>query len=146
MSILYFCGQAYFESVIKEGTSSSLCLELEMTDSGVGSTAPSEMLDIPDHDTEFTISQEDGILNLDPGLGTMTTSPKRSLSEIVVSTVPDPESSFLPTTPRCSAIVNGNTSAFESFDHATSNGSSDVVAMASTCASNVSFSATANEE
>lgn len=46
-------------------------------DSGLGSTAPSEMLDPIDRETDFNNSQED----LDPGLGAAV-SPKRSLSEM----------------------------------------------------------------
>lgn len=48
-------------------------------DSGLGSTAPSEMLDSADYDATLTSSQEE--MTLDPGLGS-TVSPKRSFSEV----------------------------------------------------------------
>ena len=57
---------------------------LELTvDSGLGSTAPSEMLDPVDRDADFSNSQEE--MNLDPGLGTNTTiSPKRSHPDVAL--------------------------------------------------------------
>lgn len=56
-------------------------LELMPVDSGLGSTAPSEMLDPVNRDADFSNSQEE--VNLDPGLGTNATiSPKRSHSDV----------------------------------------------------------------
>lgn len=53
-------------------------------DSGLGSTAPSEMLDLVDCYTDLTNSQEE--MTLDPGLGSLTlVSPRRSLSEITAN-------------------------------------------------------------
>ena len=52
--------------------SQSVLLQLELADSGVVSTTPSELNDPIDRDDDFAISQED-----DPGLGS-TISPKRS--------------------------------------------------------------------
>lgn len=48
-------------------------------DSGVGSTAPSELMDPVDRDTDFVNSQEEA--NLDPGLGSGI-SPRNSHSEM----------------------------------------------------------------
>lgn len=45
----------------------------------MGSTAPSELMDPIDRDTDFTNSQEE--MNLDPGLGSVV-SPKRSHSDM----------------------------------------------------------------
>ena len=58
-------------------------LEL-VRDSGLGSSAPSEILDVADRYMEFTSSQEEAAsLNLDPGLGapTPTTFSKTSYSK-----------------------------------------------------------------
>lgn len=149
--------QAYFEDMIKQGSMSSLCLEQETADSGVGSTAPSEMLDITDRDTEFINSQEDGTLNLDPGLGAvMPTSPKRSLSEVISPTIPDSDVS---SPPQRSTTANGNAHALKELvlTHAASNGSGshgnmhlppELVSMesTSTCGSSASFAVGTNEE
>lgn len=72
-----------------------LPMELMMlpADSGLGSTAPSEMLDLVDRDIDFSNSQEE--MNLDPGLGSAV-SPKRSLSEVPNGGIPSITIATLP--------------------------------------------------
>jgi hypothetical protein len=73
-------------------------------DSGLGSTAPSEMLDPADH-AALTNSQEEAIL--DPGLGP-TVTPNRSLSVTVseASNHPFPQRSTTDPTTACSDAVS----------------------------------------
>ncbi len=64
-------------------------LEL-VRDSGLGSSAPSEILDVADRYMEFTGSQEELSQSLDPGLGAITpTSVKAMCHEDASSSVED---------------------------------------------------------
>jgi len=79
MNIFFNCAlKAYFEGMIKSGPRlSQEFLEL-VRDSGLGSSAPSEILDAADRiiELELTSSQEEAAsLNLDPGLGSPTPIP-----------------------------------------------------------------------
>ena len=80
--------QAYFEGMVKDPRLSREFLELVL-DSGLGSSAPSEILDVADRYMEFTSSQEDATLqNLDPGLD-MTTPNSFKTSYSEVPDIPD---------------------------------------------------------
>ena len=129
--------------MIKQGIPTSLYLELETADSGVGSTAPSEVLDITDHDIEFANGQEDGTSNLDPELSETTPiSPKTSLTDVSGPTIPDSETDSLPTNSRCSTLIDDDMSVVEecvstAASSNTSDGQDDMPlppsSMASTC-------------
>ena len=85
--------QTYLEGMTKaQQQSFSMFDTMIPADSGLGSTAPSEMLDSADYEATLTSSQEE--MTLDPGLGS-TVSPKRSFSE-VASGAPKHPAAILP--------------------------------------------------